>query len=327
MRTSFSPSHISLCQAGLSCGKPQDCRPQYNADFPGNHYRLREAGAQTSQGKLASLKTTLSHWERHRSATKRVLIGQLNHDATVVRPGRCFLRQLIETMKRPRLQSQSARINLKCRAGIKWWSLFIEDWNRIALFPCLPPGSAIISDASGSWGCGAFCTASLNWFQLQWPPHWESTNIAAKELLPIMISAAIWGPTWHGTVVRFKSDNQVVATALTSRSAHDPHLSHLLRCLFFLEAYFQFEHQAQHLAGRLNTAANALLRNRAADYFRIFPKAPAAPTPVADSLRELTMDSNLSWTSPHRKTLFRSILLRESQRVQRPPTLLPSVAI
>ena len=142
-----------------------------------------------------------------------------------------------------------------------------------------------------------------------------------------MISAAIWGPTWHGTVVRFKSDNQAVATALTSRSAHDPHLSHLLRCLFFLEAYFQFEHQAQHLAGRLNMAANALLRNRAADYFRIFPKAPAAPTPVADSLRELTMDSNLSWTSPHWKTLFGSILLRESQRVQRLPTPLPSVAI
>lgn len=37
--------------------------------------------------KLASLKATLSHWERHRSTTKRelqVLIGQLNHAATVV---------------------------------------------------------------------------------------------------------------------------------------------------------------------------------------------------------------------------------------------------
>lgn len=66
--------------------------------------------------KLASLKATLSHRERRLSATKRelqVLIGQLKYTATVVQPGRCFLRHLTKTMKRPSLQSQSVRSNVE----------------------------------------------------------------------------------------------------------------------------------------------------------------------------------------------------------------------
>ena len=281
------------------------------------------------EDKLVRLRATLSRWERKRSATKhelQVLIGQLNHAASVVRPGRCFMRQLIETMKIPRLQSQSVRINCGCRADVAWWSTFIQDWNGIALFPTLLPGPTIVSDASGSWGCGAFCSSSLDWFQIQWPPHWTSTNIAIKELFPIIISAAIWGHTWHGTTVLFKSDNQAVVAVLTSRSARDSRLSHLLRCLCFLEAHFRFEHRAQHLAGRLNAAADALSRNRAADYFCIFPQAPTTPTPVADALQELLMDHSLNWISPRWKTLFKSILHRASPAVQGTHTRQPSAA-
>ena len=236
------------------------------------------------------------------------------------------MRQLIETMKIPRLQSQSIRINCGCRADVAWWSTFIQDWNGIALFPTLLPGPTIVSDASGSWGCGAFCSSSLDWFQIQWPPHWTSTNIAIKELFPIIISAAIWGHTWHGTTVLFKSDNQAVVAVLTSRSARDSRLSHLLRCLCFLEAHFRFEHRAQHLAGRLNTAADALSHNQTADYFCIFPQAPTTPTPVADALQELLMDHSLNWISPRWKTLFRSILHRASPAVQGTHTRQPSAA-
>ena len=230
-------------------------------------------------------------------------------------------------MKIPRLQSQSVRINCSCRADIMWWSMFIQDWNGIALFPDLPAGPTIISDASGSWGCGAFCTSSHKWFQLQCPPHWASTSIAVKELIPIVISAAVWGSTWCGSIVQFKSDNQAVVAALTPRAARDPQMSHLLRCLFFLEAHFQFEHRAQHLAGRLNTAADALSRNWATDYFRIFPQAPSSPTPVSVAVQELVMDSSLSWISPRWKILFESILHRASLGTLKPHTPQPSVAI
>ena len=51
----------------------------------------------------------------------------------------------------------------------------------------------LISDASGSWGCGAFaCTGQ--WFQLKLPESWHDVHITVKELLPIVLAAAVWGP-------------------------------------------------------------------------------------------------------------------------------------
>lgn len=68
--------------------------------------------------KLARLRLELRAWGDRRSASKRQLqslIGLLNHAAKVVRPGRPFLRTLINTMKIPRRQDQKVRLNLECR--------------------------------------------------------------------------------------------------------------------------------------------------------------------------------------------------------------------
>ena len=67
-----------------------------------------------------------------------------------------------------------------------------------------------------------------------WPTEWSDTNIAIKELFPLVVSAAVWGSSWRGSRVSFLSDNQAVVHVLSSRSAKDPALAHLMRCLFFL---------------------------------------------------------------------------------------------
>ena len=43
--------------------------------------------------------------------------------------------------------------------------------------------ASITSEASGSWGCGAFSSAG-DWFQLKWPGTWSEVHITVKELLP-----------------------------------------------------------------------------------------------------------------------------------------------
>ena len=238
----------------------------------------------------------------------QVLLGLLGHASTVVRPGRTFIRQLIELSKKPRLPSHKVRLNLDCRADLAWWSNFIDGWNGVALFPGLPTGPTVVSDASGSWGCGAFCEPSVNWFQLEWYPSWRSVNIAAKELVPIVISAAVWGASWRGKSIRFLSDNQAVVTCLTNRSAQDPCMVHLLRCLFFFEAHFEFELRASHIAGKANRAANALSRDRLTEFLSLHPQAPPVPAQVPTCLVELLMDMSLIWTSASWSLLFKNIL-------------------
>ena len=56
------------------------------------------------QEKLSQLKRILSAWSGKRAATKhelQVLLGHLNHAASVVQAGRPFLRHLIEAMTGP----------------------------------------------------------------------------------------------------------------------------------------------------------------------------------------------------------------------------------
>ena len=271
-------------------------------------------------GKLERLQRELARWGTKRQASKRelqVMIGLLNHAATVVRPGRSFMRFLIEASKRPRRQFHKTRVDAGCRSDLSWWSLFAQDWNGMAFFHGLPAGDTVVSDASGSWGCGAYCSSTHEWFQLQWPPSWTEINIAIKELVPVVVSASVWGSNWRGSRVLFRSDNQAVVDCLSSMSAREPHLAHLLRCLFFFEAQYKFKHQARHISGEQNVAADALSRNKLTQFFSVFSQVPPqVPRQVLVALTELLWDKETNWTTVRWKDLFASILRMESQKRQ-----------
>ena len=133
---------------------------------------------------------------------------------------------------------------------------------------------------------------------------------SAKELLPVVVAAAVWGRYWAGQRVLFLSDNADVVAALASRSARHPILAHLLKCLFFWEAKFDFENSADHIPGKRNAAADALSRNNTSLFLSLFPQAASEPTPIPPSLAHLLMDHKLQWTSPSWARLFKDTLSR-----------------
>ena len=90
------------------------------------------------------------------------------------------------------------RLDQRCKADLAWWHTYIEAWNATGLFPRLPDDPSITADASGSWGAGAFISLDHAWFQIQWPDSWSAINIAAKELLPIVVALAIRGSSEKG---------------------------------------------------------------------------------------------------------------------------------
>ena len=114
------------------------------------------------------------------------------------------------------------------RADILWWCSYIESWNGISIFPSSVKGPSLFFDASGSWGAGAFISLDHTWFQFKWPDLWASTNIAAKELVPIVIAIALWGHRCAQSKVTFYSDNLAVVHCFESRSAKDCTLACLL---------------------------------------------------------------------------------------------------
>ena len=164
------------------------------------------------------------------------------------------------------------QLNSHCRADITWWRLFCEKWNGISFFPINPSSSIlVVSDASGSWGCGAFIKSSHHWFQLEWLSHWKGVAIMVKELVPVVVSTATWGQTWSNLSTCFTCDNLAKVQALTKRTSRDLLVLHLLRCLSFFEAHFRFRHSTIHIPSRDNSAADALSWNRIMEFFSVSP--------------------------------------------------------
>ena len=89
----------------------------------------------------------------------------------------------------------------------------------------------------------------------------NSIDILAKELLPIVIAAAIWGKAWRGHTVFCHCDNAAVVALINAGYCKHETAMHLLRCLFFIAAHFDFDIFARHIPGSLNVAADALSHN------------------------------------------------------------------
>ena len=130
-----------------------------------------------------------------------------------------------------------------------------------------PQRSVVWSDASGSLGCGAICPSLWKWIQLLWDGHrialsdGEVDSITWIELLPIILASAVWEPQWHGQTVLGYCDNTGAVAIANSGYSKAPRIMHLLRCLFFIRAYYQFSMHVVYIEGANNIWADAISRN------------------------------------------------------------------
>ena len=141
-----------------------------------------------------------------------------------------------------------------------------------------------------------------------------------KELLPIVVAAAIWGDTWGQCHVIFYSDNAAVVSVIQRRSARDPSLLHLLRCLYFYAAQFQFTYTARHIPGVDNIAADALSRNLMFTFLSLIPQG--SRTAIPPGVMSFLISRQPDWGSADWIRLFRDSLLAHSLPVPGQPIAL-----
>ena len=201
-------------------------------------------------------------------------------------------------------------LNASARANLQWWKCFLQDWNGTSLLPLPSPSVHVYSDASGSWVCGAL-VQGMGWFQLRWPPEWSLIDISVKELVPVVLSAALWGQSLRGLHVRFHSDNMAVVDILRKRSGRDPSVLHLMRCFFSYLAHFNFQHSAEHVPD----AADAISCNNL-PHLSFLPQTPQ--TRIPQSLVDLLVKQTPNWGSRAWIELFQRSLLEASPQPPSP---------
>ncbi len=107
--------------------------------------------------KLGRLAGKIAEWQLKRSCTKKELrilslIGHLQHASRVIKPGRPFLRRMIDLS----MTVDELHYHIPLRAAFKsdlhWWALFMRKWNGVCMMASLDrkvPGVTLTSDASG----------------------------------------------------------------------------------------------------------------------------------------------------------------------------------
>ena len=113
----------------------------------------------------------------------------------------------------------------------------------------------------------------------------------------MLLSCAAWGRFWHAARVRCHCDNLAAVQCISKRSCWDPPLMHLLQCLFYLEAFFQFELVAVHIPGVSNDLADNLSRDNLSFFLLKAPHMDPHPVILPPLLPQLLLDVNSTWSS------------------------------
>ena len=133
------------------------------------------------------------------------------------------------------------------KSDLQWWHLFVTNWNGISFISNTSTKVCIQTDASGHWGCGAHF--DHQWLQLAWSAEWKNVSIMAKEMVPIVLSCAIWAPWLARAHIEFQCDNRSLVEAIRKGASKDLMVMHLLRCLWFFQALFNITINASHIPG------------------------------------------------------------------------------
>ena len=265
--------------------------------------------------KLTQLNQALAEWQRKKTVRKRELlslIGTLSHACKVVRSGRAFLRRLITLSTGAKRLDHFIRLSKCARSDIVWWYTYSKGWNGVSMMSVVnrtSPEFSLTTDASGSWGCGGF--SNTQWFSLKWATKAMSLHITVKELIPITIAAGLWGPQWRGQSVKVWCDNEAVVAIINQNSSRDLEAMHLVRCLAFIMAKFDFFLFASHIKGQHNKIADALSRDTVPLFRTLHPQAQLHPMDIPSALLDLLIVEKPDWLSASWTELWSSIFPME----------------
>ncbi len=290
-------------QLGVPLDESKEEGPSEVITFLGIEIDTAKMEVRLPQNKLDELRSILKKWKGMKSCRRRDLesiVGSLNHACKAVRAGRAFKRRLQNLMTSVDRDDRRVRLNVEARADLDWWYQFGINWNGTSLMKSIAarevPQEVMLSDASGTWGCGA--TWNEKWFQLRWSEletvrEW---NIMPKEMLPIVVAAVVWGRYWKDRTVKARCDNMAVVATIRSGSCKEKRAMHLMRCLAFVEATVPVNVVAEHIRGVDNVVADALSRDNLQLARSTMQVSAAETEKVPHGLMELLTETTLSWS-------------------------------
>jgi len=241
--------------------------------------------ARLDDSRLAELRSLCLAWQSKGTASAielQSLAGKLNFACSVVRPGRIFIRHILQQIRaigamrsartgRPLPRLAQVRVPEGVREDVSWWAEFLPRWNGCSLLYNLDwaqaPDINLQTDACGSGYGGHFAG---RWFAGQWSPAVlamaqaeDTISMPFLELLALVIAAGTFGHLWARKKITFHCDCLPAVQAIAGQGSRNPRQMHLLRALTAIACMRNFDYRAVHIAGVTNTVADCLSRHGA----------------------------------------------------------------
>ena len=237
------------------------------------------------------------------------LIGKLRTFAECIRPGRYFLRQMINAVAGYSDKWQLDReivIPRSLKADVEMWRCIASQPALVETNFSTPvfahvrrqPELLAISDACLQGG-GGFVAPLGVWWRVEWPenivarsratlakeaPPGQDVTISHLELASLLLGVAVMvqeagvaGLDLGGKTVLGLADNTNAVSWVRKAGARDGKAASMLRALGVEEAVGRFSTLAKHLAGVDNSIADALSRETLAECLRVMAGVPNCP--------------------------------------------------
>ena len=240
--------------------------------------------------KLAKLKSLVGSWVNRRKCQKRdllSLIGFLAFACKVVKPGRMFLRRLIDLAASVDSLHHFIYLNAEARADIEWWVKFLPDWHGVAIIHPTPITSIELQLSTDASDLGLGCVYGTHWVFSPWHPDWAPSSrchINVRELFAVWAAVYTWGEEWANKEVVIFSDNRAVVDIWFTGTCKDKLMMSLLRSLFFHTARLNINLLLSFIPGRYNVNADLLSRLQVEEFRRSHPTADADPTFLSEAV-------------------------------------------
>lgn len=273
---------VLLGRLGFSVAWEKCTSPSQHCIYLGLLFDSSNMSISLPNDKLESLHSEMEFFDDKKRATKkqiRRLAGVLSHCARVVRGGRTFSRRVLDLLKGLREGNPRIYLNDSFREDIKWWRSWARVFNGICPIIKYNYGhsNCVYSDASFNgfgiafgtdWVAGYFNSYAfpVDLDTLRHSHHWCNVfiegdlNINVLELVPILVAARWYGPSWTNFHIVCFSDNTQVVSALNKGVSSNPISMMILRELFWLSVKYNFYLTARHVMGVDNVIADLLSR-------------------------------------------------------------------
>lgn len=351
------PIVLQLCRTlGVPMAEAKTEGPITSLVFLGIQLDTQLMRASLPQRKVAELIRLTDLWVKEVKQKRTIvelqsLLGKLTFASQVIRPGRFFLRRLIErvgvmtkalaadkftaaqlatmqwheVMKAASKSHRSWSLTDGVREELIWWRDHITHLNGVSLLveQEWADDTNVVQVETDACGRGYGAVWQQHWFEGAWSPQQFSVaqadskasfSIAFLELHAIVQAAATWGALWTGRRVSLRSDSSTsVADIISGSSSSDTRMTHLMRQLAELGIRHRFEYRAVHIPGLTNIHADVLSRVGDCQQFR-------AQRPEAAVLPSLIIPITLP---PMPEAKRSAILARKRKRTLSPPSLHP----